>query len=168
LNFSVNLQCCDFLEYSTENKYDLFIIPSSSFLLITDNNKISQCLNKLKELCNTGAKIIIEIELKNNVHYKETDDIRVKYRNSRVIIKTSISKNLKPGNTIEYFLNYKLYERNISIYMITEKMRKKYYVRNEFKKYIANARLKIEDRYIDYRKTRYNKEKNGRVIFIIN
>jgi len=168
LNYNANLQCCDFLEYSSEEKYDLIIIPANSFSLITEETKILQCLNKLKELCKPDGKIIIEIDCKNKIHFTEKYDVRIKYRDGKIVLRTYIDKIVRPGNAIDYILRYKLYEDNICVYMIKEKMYKKYYVKNEFEKYINNAGLKIEDRYIDYRKTRYNQEKNGKIIFIIN
>jgi SAM-dependent methyltransferase len=56
---------CDFLEYKSENLYHYIFIPSGSFSLIIEDEKIISCLKHMRGMLNPKGKIILELMVKD-------------------------------------------------------------------------------------------------------
>jgi SAM-dependent methyltransferase len=160
-----NLRCCDFLNYPLNKMYDFIFIPSGSFSLIINDNDIINNLNILERLCKINGKIIIELEIGNSVDKinKYSEKKMVKENNFEIIFSYNVAAIKE--NIVYSVCKYELYDKGKHIKTEEENFNIKYYKPNEFERYLKTTRLIIENKYVNYKKEKYNGEEIDKIIY---
>ena len=167
-NCDSELRQSDFLEYKSEKRYHFIFIPACSFSLIIVDEQITAYLNHLKTLLEPKGKIVLDLlagESDNMDDYSNINKRTVKDGDTEIVLYDNLSEMDKTKNVATYFLRYELYKNQILLEQEEEKLRVKYYRPNEFEEYIGKTGLKVENKYIDYKKTKYDGQKIESLVY---
>jgi SAM-dependent methyltransferase len=159
------LRHCDFLEYTPEKYYDFVFITSCSFSLITEEAMAKSYLNHLKGLTSPNGKIVLEL-LTADAMSRQSDNEKVVEENNIEIVLSQNKIRIDDVKNIVYsVLKYELYENKRLMETEEQNFNIKYYQSNEFEMYLKEIGMKLENKYIDYRKIRYNGQRTEMLIY---
>jgi cyclopropane fatty-acyl-phospholipid synthase-like methyltransferase len=164
------LSRCDFLEYTPKKHYDFIFITSCSFSLIIEKEKIQLYLEHLKKLAVPKGKIVLEVLIEEKINFLKNDNSQkiVKEGNKEIILSEKLIKIDEINNITYSSLEYELFEDNKLIEKEDQNFNIKYYQPNELEMYLKKAGLKINNKYIDYLKTKYEGQETKMLIYELN
>jgi SAM-dependent methyltransferase len=166
------LQCCSFKDFSSNKKYDYIFIPSGSFSLIINSSDIVESIKTIERLSNKNGKILMELEINENIKEYTTSEMYTKNRvvknnNIEIALFNKIIEIDEVENIVAWMLKYELYENGKYVQEEEENYIIKNYKPDEFEKYIGGTSLKIENKYINYEKEKYINQKTDKIIYEI-
>ena len=171
-NASNILQCSNFKNFLPNKKYDYIFIPSGSFSLIIGNNNIIESINILEGLCKQNGRILLELLINNDLEKNVISDVYSQNRSVKQghveIVLLHKTTAIDEKDSIEYSMfKYELYENGKYVREEEEAFNVKYYMPNEFEKYLENTSLKIENKYANHEKEKYINQSIERIIYEI-
>jgi len=171
MNPTYNLKCCTFSQFKPTKKYDLILIPSNSFSLITDHNEILSSLEELKELLASDGKLVMSVETipdNQNISVDENKSKRTVTENEFKIDFIYLESMYDKLENILYSkTRYKLYKDGKLINSEDEQFNIKCYKTDELEKYLEVTGLKPRNKYFNYSKADYSGQKTEALIYII-
>ena len=167
---SSKLECCSFNTFPISRKYDFIFIPSGSFSLFTNSNDINENLKILEMLSSQNGKIVIELEVNENMDGKKVSESyskskTVKKDNNEIVLYYKTVKVDKNEKVIYSMLKYELYNDDKFIRDEEQNFNLKYYAPFEFEKYLDKTLLKIKNKYMNYEKEKYSNQKTDKIIY---
>jgi SAM-dependent methyltransferase len=164
-NGKCNLQCCDFSNYHTDKYYDFIFIPSGSFSLIINHKDIINNLNILRDLCKNNGRIVIELEITNNINNGKKYYMNKTVKDKNFEISFSYKTIDERENIIYSICKYELFKKGKNIKTEEDPFNIKYYLPNEFEAYLKETDMKIQNKYINYNKEKYIGQETEKIIY---
>lgn len=145
---NIDTVCVNFLDYNSQNKYDLIIIPYSTLQFDNTKKKLSKFFKKLYEIMNENTIVIFDVSESFNTKVEKNKDFLFKDYCDEINDEVEVFYSCKRSNDyIEFNVEYRICSKNNSV---TECEKYYYYDKNLLLDVIKNSNieiLKIDDGY---------------------
>lgn len=142
-NLDINIFKDDLVNFSLDKKYEAIIIPTGTFLLITNREDSIKSLKSIYKHLNDGGKFIVDISLEFSNEIGKSS-VRYWNKNDNEVI-TLDSKTIEIDYINQVFINHNRYERwlNKSLFQTElEEFKMRWYGVEEFKNILEDIGFK--------------------------
>lgn len=138
---NVKTICVNFLNYKTNNKFDLIIIPYSTLQFDNDLNKLNKFFENLYQIMTQNTILIFDVSKSFNTKVEKNREFLFKDYSSKVEDEIEVYYSAKRFDEyIEFLIEYKMCNKNIKVF---EHEKYYYYEEEKLLKLINDNNFKL-------------------------